>query len=373
MPYATPMRTRAGAPITLDSGDYPACQAIGLKTIDYVGFPARQAVAKSVGRRLGIGLAHAVKGTGRGPFESGMVRVHATGRVSVCTGALAMGQGLKTALAQIAADTLGVPFDRVDVTAGDTSRIFLGLGGYASRQTVTAGSSILLAARTVRAKALEVASSKLEVSVDDLVINDGRVHVDGVPGMGIELGDIAATLRGLPGYDFPNNVTPGLSAEENYRIDLLAYANAFHVCEVEADVRTGAVKILRYIAVHDSGRLVNPAMAAGQFVGGVAHGIGNALFERMIHDAQGQPLTTTLADYMIPTATDLPEIELHIRETPSPNNPLGAKGAGEAGVIPVAAAIASAVEHALAEFGVQVRSVPISPIDLLAQIPMGAA
>jgi carbon-monoxide dehydrogenase large subunit len=280
---------------------------------------------------------------------------------------------LKTALAQIAADTLGVPLDRVDVTAGDTARIFLGLGGYASRQTVTAGSSILLAARSVRAKAIEVASAKLEVAASDLVITDGRIHVDGVPGMGMELGQVAATLRGLPGYDFPDKVTPGLSAEENFRVDLLAYANAFHVCEVEVDIQTGAVKILRYVAVHDSGRLVNPAMAAGQFIGGVVHGIGNALFERMIHDDLGQPLTTTLADYMIPTSTDMPEIELHILETPSPNNPLGVKGAGESGVIPVAAAIASAVEHALAEFGVQVRSVPISPVDLLAQIPLDAA
>jgi carbon-monoxide dehydrogenase large subunit len=373
MPYATPMRTRAGSPIVLDSGDYPACQEIGLTAIDYAGFPNRQAEARRAGRHIGIGLAHAVKGTGRGPFESGLVRVHPTGRVSVCTGALAMGQGLKTALAQIAADTLGVRIDQVDVTCGDTARVFLGLGGYASRQTVTAGSSVLLAAQAVRKKALAVASERLEVAPSDLTITAGRIHVLGVPGMGVEIGEVAATLRGLPGYQFPNGVTPGLTAEENFRVDLLAYANAFHACEVEVDIATGATRILRYVAVHDSGRLVNPAMAAGQFIGGVVHGIGNALFERMIHDEQGQPLTTTLADYTIPTATELPTIELHVMQTPSPNNPIGVKGAGEAGVIPVPAAIAAAVEHALAEYGVRIMSVPISPVDILAQIPASAA
>jgi carbon-monoxide dehydrogenase large subunit len=189
----------------------------------------------------------------------------------------------------------------------------------------------------------------------------------------MELGEAAGLLRGLPGYNFPGAATPGLSAEENVRIDLLAYANAFHACEVEVDPETGLVRILRYVAIHDSGRLVNPAMAAGQFIGGIAHGIGNALYERMVNDAQGQPLATTFADYAIPGARDVPAIELHVIETPSPKNPLGVKGAGESGVIPVAAAIASAVEHALQDYQVQVRSVPIRPEALLAQIAAAAA
>jgi carbon-monoxide dehydrogenase large subunit len=365
MPYATPMRTRGGTPITLDSGDYPRCQAIGLAAIDYAGFPARQAAARQAGRHIGLGIAHAVKGTGRGPFESGLVRVNPSGRVTVATGALAMGQGLKTALAQIAADTLGVAIDQVDVIAGDTAHAVLGLGGYASRQMVTAGSSVLLAAQIVRAKALAVAGERLEVSAGDLTISDGRIHVDGVDGLGMGLGEVAAVLRGLPGYDFPAAVTPGLGAEENVRIDLLAFANAFHAVEVEVDPETGAVRILRYVAVHDSGRLVNPVMAAGQFIGGIAHGIGNALHERMVHDGQGQPLAGSFMDYAVPVATDIPPIELHMIETPSPNNPLGMKGAGEAGVIPVAAAIASAVEHALAEYGVRIGSVPIRREELV--------
>ncbi len=368
MPYETPMRTRAGSRITLDSGDYPRCQAIGLAAIDYDGFEQRQAAARQAGRHIGIGIAHAVKGTGRGPFESGLVRVNASGRVTIATGALAMGQGLKTAMAQIAAGTLGVPMERVDVITGDTAHAILGLGGYASRQTITAGSSILLAAQNVRAKALAVVGERLEVSPDDLTITNGRVHVDGVVGMGMELGEVAAILRGLPGYDFPATATPGLNAEENVRIDKLAYANAFHAVEVEVDPETGLVQILRYVAVHDSGRLVNPTMAAGQFIGGIVHGIGNALHEHMVHDNQGQPQSSTFMDYAVPRAADISNIELHVIETPSPNNPLGMKGAGEAGVIPVAAAIASAVEHALAPFGVRVQSVPIRPEDLVAQV-----
>ncbi len=372
MPYQTPMRTRAGAPITLDSGDYPRCQAIGLDAIDYAGFAARQTAARAAGRHIGIGLAHAVKGTGRGPFESGLVRVNPSGRVTIATGALAMGQGLKTALAQIAADTLGVSLDRVDVIAGDTAHAVLGLGGYASRQTVTAGSSIRLAAQIVRAKALAVVGERLEVATQDLTITDGRVHVDGVTEMGMPLGEVAGILRGLPGYGFPTSASPGLGAEENMRLDDLAFANAFHAAEVEVDTETGRVRLLRYVAVHDSGRLINATMAAGQFIGGIVHGIGNALHERMVHDDQGQPLSTTFMDYGMPRADDVCDIALHVIETPSPTNPLGMKGAGEAGVIPVAAAIASAVEHALAPFGVRVAAVPIRAEDLVAMIRTGA-
>ena len=372
MPYETPMRTRAGSPITLDSGDYPRCQAIGLAEIDYDGFAQRQAAARDEGRYIGIGIAHAVKGTGRGPFESGLVRVNPNGRVTIATGALAMGQGLKTALAQIAASTLGVSIDKVDVITGDTAHAILGLGGYASRQTVTAGSSVQLAAQNVRAKALAVVGERLEVATSDLTITDGRVHIDGIAGMGMELGEIAAILRGIPGYSFPGAASPGLGAEENVRIDDLAFANAFHAVEVEVDPQTGLVRILRYVAVQDSGVLINPTMAAGQFIGGIVHGIGNALHERMVHDAQGQPLSSTFMDYAIPRAADIANIELHVVETPSPNNPLGVKGAGESGLIPVAAAIASAVEHALAPFSVRIHAVPIHSEDLVTQVQAAA-
>ncbi len=369
MPYATPMKTRAGAAIVYDSGDYPACQAKGLAAIDYARFETRRAAARAQGRRLGIGIAHAVKGTGRGPFESGLVRVMPNGRVSIYTGALAMGQGLKTALAQICADTLDVDPAAVDVVTGDTGFVSMGFGGFASRQTVTAGSSVLLATREVRAKAIKAAAGMLEAAEADIVITDGYAHVAGVPKeSGVSLGKIAKALRGLPGYAFPAGLSAGLESEAHFRVDPLAFANAFHACEVEVDVETGAVAVLRYVVVNDSGKLINPPIVEGQIQGGVAHGIGNALYERMRYDDQGQPVSATLADYLLPTATEVPDIEILMHESPSPHNPLGIKGVGEVGIIPVTAAIASAVEDALCEFGARIDAIPIEPASILAMI-----
>lgn len=365
MPYATPMRTRAGAPIVYDSGDYPASHAAALEAADLPGFRRRQAQALTQGRHLGIGFAHAVKGTGRGPFESGTVRVGVDGRVAVHTGALAMGQGLATALAQICADALGVQVDHIDVTCGDTQFVSLGLGGFASRQTVTAGSSVHLAAVSVREKALAVASPLLGAPAGELDLVDGEVVVRGDPARRMALKDIAMRLRGLPGYAFPEDVEPGLEATFHFRVDQLAFCNAFHVCEAEVDVETGRVSLLRYIALQDSGVLVNPMMVEGQIHGSVAHGIGNALFEEMRYDAAGIPLTTDLSDYPMPTANEVPPIEVILRETPSPLNPLGVKGAGEGSVIPVAAAVASAIDDALRSFGVRITQVPLSPMHLL--------
>jgi carbon-monoxide dehydrogenase large subunit len=368
MPYHTPMRTRAGGPVIYDSGDYPACQAKGLAAIAYDNFPARQRAARADGRYIGLGMAHGIKGTGRGPFESGVVRVAPTGRVSVYTGALAMGQGLKTALAQVCADNLGVRLEHVDVVCGDTAHVSMGHGGYASRQMITAGSSVQAAARAVRNKAVQFAARLLEVAESDLVVEDGHVHVNGVPGHGIGLDQIARALRGLPGYAFPPNVEAGLEATSNYRIDALAYANAFHACEVEVDIETGGARILRYVAVQDSGRLINPLIAVGQVLGGIAHGIGNSLLEHMRFDSAGQPMTMTLADYLLPSTTDVPKIEVLLHETPSPFNPLGIKGVGEGGVIPAAAALISAIEDALSPFGVRLLEAPVAPARLCALI-----
>ncbi len=365
MPYATPMRTRAGAPIVYDSGDYPASHSAALEAADLPAFRVRQAQARAQGRHLGIGFAHAVKGTGRGPFESGTVRVGVDGRVAVHTGALAMGQGLATALAQICADALGVRVGQIDVTCGDTQFASLGLGGFASRQTVTAGSSVHLAAGSVREKALAVAAQLLMAPAQELDLQDGEIFVRADPARRLPLQDIAMRLRGLPGYAFPDGVEPGLEATFNFRVDQLAFCNAFHVCEVEVDAETGRVSVLRYLALQDSGVLVNPMMVEGQIHGSVAHGIGNALFEEMRYDAAGVPLTTDLSDYPMPTANEVPPIEVILRQTPSPLNPLGVKGAGEGSIVPVAPAIAAAIEDALQPFGVRVRQVPLSPMELL--------
>jgi aerobic carbon-monoxide dehydrogenase large subunit len=367
-PYEMGMRNRAGGPVIYDSGDYHTCQRIALEHAGYSGFAARQRDARAAGRYLGIGIAHGVKGTGRGPFESGSVRITPAGKVCVSTGALAMGQGICTGLAQICAEALGLRPDQVEVIAGDTAAVPLGLGGYASRQLITAGSSVHLAAQAVRDKALKVAAHAMEAAEGDLELKEGRVQLAGVPDHSIGLGQIAGMLRGLPGYAFPEGVEPGLEATFNFRIDALAYANAVHVCEVEVDIGTGRVQILRYVALQDAGRLVNPLIVEGQIQGGIVHGIGNALFEHMAYDQAAQPLSTTFADYLLPGAVEMPNIEILFHETLSPINPLGVKGVGEGGTIPAAAAVASAVENALEPFGIRITEVPIQPAALARRI-----
>ncbi len=371
MPYESPLKARSGAPILYDSGDYPATQAEMLAHADWDDFPRRQTEARRAKRYLGIGLAHGLKGTGRGPFEMALVRVSGTGRVSVLTGASAMGQGLCTALAQICAQELGLRPDDVTVVAGDSSVVPVGLGGFASRQTVTAGNSVLLAARAVGNKAKALAGMLMQHSADDLELAHGVVRLKTSPERAMSLGELARALRGGPGYAFPPGFDPGLEASAAFRIDQLAYANACHVAEVEVDVETGGVRILTYRALHDHGVQVNPMIVDGQTRGGIAHGIGNALYEFMGYDEAGQPTTTSFADYLMPTAMEVPGIESFYRSSPSPLNPLGVKGAGEAGVIPCAAAVISAVENALEPFGVRIAQQPLSPHRLLQLIEAG--
>jgi carbon-monoxide dehydrogenase large subunit len=366
MPYVSPLKTRAGSPIALDSGDYPACQHMALEAIDYAGFAERQRRARTQGRHLGLGIGNGVKGTGRGPFESGTVRIGRSGRISVYTGAMPMGQGIKTALAQICAEQFGVAPDEVTVAAGDTAVIPYGQGGFASRQTVTAGSAVHLAAVAVREKALKVAAHLLEVAVSDLELRDGRVEIAGAPGSGLTLRELAEAVSGVPGYAMPGRFEPGLESMQSFLPSALTYGGGCHAVEVEVDIETGGVRILRYVVVNDCGRIVNPMIVAGQLTGGVAHGIGNALFEWMGYDEAAQPVTTTFADYLLPSATEVPMIELTSAEFPSPLNPLGVKGVGESGCVPAAAAIVSAIENALAPFGVHISEYPVTPARLFA-------
>jgi aerobic carbon-monoxide dehydrogenase large subunit len=371
MPYRKPLKARSGATIEYDSGDYPACQAEALAAAGWSAFPQRQAEARQLGRYIGLGLSHGVKGCGRGPFESGLVRISRTGRVTVFTGASAMGQGLGTALAQVAASELGIDAGKIAVVAGDTAGVSLGLGGFASRQTVTAGSSVMLAAKAVAEKAKKVASHVLEADENDLELKDGEVRVAGVPEMKVTLAEIARILQGAPGYGFPPGVDPGLEALINHRIDALAYANGCHVAEVEVDIETGGVSIVNYVALQDSGILINPMMVDGQIHGGIAHAIGNTFYEWMGYDDGAQPVTTTFADYLLPAATEIPKLTTLYKKTPSPLNPLGVKGVGEAGTIPGAAALISAVEDALSPFNVRIAQYPLSPMTLLELIRAG--
>ena len=372
MPYLKPLKTRAGEQVRYDSGDYPGCQAQILSAMAWTDFPQRQARARAQGRYVGIGIAHGVKGTGRGPFEFGGVRVSPSGRITVSTGAAAMGQGLATALAQICAEAFGVRAQDVTVIAGDTAAAPLGLGGFASRQTVTAGSSVRVAADAVAAKARKLASHVLEAAEEDLEIVGGEVRVVGAPQLAVKLGELSRILKGAPGYGFPPGLDPGLEASATFRVDQLAYANACHVVEAEVDIETGGVTILRYAAIQDLGRRVNPMIVEGQVHGGIAHGIGNAVFEWMGYDAAAQPVTTTYADYLLPTATEVPRFETLYKESPSPHNPLGVKGIGELGVIPAAAAVISAIEDALSPFKVHIAQMPIMPHELVEMIGKGA-
>jgi carbon-monoxide dehydrogenase large subunit len=365
LPYVKPLKQRSGKPITLDTGDYLRSQETALQAIDYAGFAARKAQARAQGRYIGIGLANAVKGTGRGPFESASVRISATGHISAATGAMAMGQGMRTAMAQIVADVLGVPVQDVQVITGDTSAISMGIGGFASRQTVTGGSSMLLAARQVEAKARKVAAFVLKVDEQALEVADGKVWVRAEPEKSITLAQIARTLRGIPGYDLPPDTGAGLEATVCWEPEAMTYANASHACEVEVDPATGNVAILRYIAMQDCGRLINPLIVEGQIHGGIVHGIGNALFEYMRYDDNAQPLSTTYADYLLPTSTEIPHLELIFSESPTDTNPLGVKGVGEVGTIPVTSAIASAIDDALSDFNIHVSAIPVDPVRLV--------
>ena len=368
MPYVTPVKTRDGLPMTYDSGDYVECQRRALAAAGWTDFPARREAARREGRHIGIGLANYVEGTGRGPFESAIIRVGPSGKIFVATGAAAQGQGTQTMLAQLAAEALGVRPDAIQVMAGDTGATPLGHGAYASRQAVTAGNAVHLAARMVAEKARQAASSMLEVGPDDLELVDGAVRVKGVPDLQRSLGDIAQALSGVAGFSLPANVTPGLAAACDYQPPAITYTNGAHVAEVEVDAETGHVRLTRYIVVHDCGRMINPMMVEGQVHGAVVHGIGMTLYEWMRYDEAGQPQTVTFADYLLPTSDVVPPIEIHHMESPTPLNPLGVKGAAESGTIGAPPAIVSAIEDALRPLKVRITDLPVTPDRLLALI-----
>jgi carbon-monoxide dehydrogenase large subunit len=361
MPYATPLKTRGGMQVVLDSGDYPKCQAEALARAGWESFRARQEAARAEGRYLGIGLANYVEGTGRGPYEQVTVRIEPSGRVHVYSGATAMGQSTKTMLAQIAAEQLGGDMENIAVTAGDTAAVPLGFGGFNSRQAAIAGPSAHAAALLVRKKVLAVASHLMEAGEQDLEIEGREVRVKGVPGLKLGLHEIARAAAGIPGYKLPGGLPPGLEATEQVVIDDMTYANGSAVAEVEVDIETGQVTVRDIVFVHDCGHVIHPKIVDGQVTGGIAHGIGNALFEWMGYDDNAQPVTTTLAEYLLVTSTEMPKVQLLHEHSPSPLNVLGVKGVGESGVLPTAAAIVSAVEDALSPFNIRIARVPVSP------------
>ena len=380
MPYTTGLKGRDGkTPLIYDSGDYRACLDLAAGKIE--GFRERQAAARAQGRYLGLGLAAYVEDTGVGPYEGATVRVDVAGKVIVTSGAAAQGQGTRTVMAQIAADALGVDIANVTVELADTDKFPMGMGTVGSRIAVMGGAAVHNASELVRDKVLASAAAMLEVDPGNLgnsslELGDGAVHVTGDPSKTVTLAAIAQRHAGVFGSPMPAGVTPDLSATAYSEFKGLAYANGTNVAEVEVDIETGAVHVQRYVVAHDCGRLINPKLVDGQIRGGVVHGIGNALFERMIADDSGTPLSVNYGEYLLPAAFEMPRIEIHHVESPSPGNPIGVKGAGEGGTIPAAACIISAIEDALGPFGVTINEHPVSPqrvVQLIAEARANAS
>jgi aerobic carbon-monoxide dehydrogenase large subunit len=372
MPYPTPVVQRDGTTMVYDSGDYPECQRRALAAAGWADFPRRRDAARREGRLIGIGLSNYVEATGRGPFESAGIRIGPSGAIVVTTGATAQGQGVKTMLAQIVADVLHVAPASIHVIDGDTAASPLGLGAFASRQAVTAGNAVHRAALIVADKIRQAGASLMEASPDDLELVDGAVGVKGVPGMQRSLSQVAKALAGVPGFALPGGLPPGLAAAVDFEPPALTYTNGCHVVEAEVDPETGLVRLLRYIVVHDCGRVINPMMLDGQVLGGVVNGIGATLYEWMRYADDGQPLTVNYADYILPSIDTVPPIEIHHMESPTPLNPLGVKGAAESGTIGAPAAIVSAIEDALGPIGVVIRDLPVTPARLRALIAAAA-
>ena len=351
------------APLQYDSGNYEPVLDKALAAIGYEKFVHQeQPKLRAEGRCVGIAVACYVEGTGVGPYEGAKVQVQSNGRVSLVTGIGTQGQGHFTSFAQIVADQLGVDVTEVDVVTGDTDQFYWGAGTFASRGAVVAGNAISAASQVVRKKALKLASEVFECSEDDLVIADGKVSIAGIPGKFVSLSELAQRANPMRGAVKPGT-EPGLESTQYFGPPSGTTANGVHAMVVEVDPETFDLQILRYVVVHDCGTVINPMILAGQIHGGVAQGIGNAFYEKLAFDEQGQLLNASLADYLLPTALEIPRMELGHTATASPLNPLGIKGAGEAGAIPVGALFAQGIENALelARKGIELLEIPLSP------------
>jgi carbon-monoxide dehydrogenase large subunit len=364
MPYRPGLTYKDGVPVAYDPADFVAGFERLLDLFGYADWRKRQQGTAGSARPIGVGLACYAQGTGLGPFEGATVRVDPGGKVYVLVGVAAQGQGHSTTLAQIAAGTLGADLDDVTVLAGDTTLMPYGMGTGGSRVIVNTGPAVARAAAEVRERAALVAAELFECAPQDVRIEHGRAFVAGVPDRTVPLGRLAqAAVRSRT---LTPKGEPGLNACTWFYPDTVTWAFGGQACAVEVDVETCHVRLLRHVVLHDPGRAINPAIVEGQLQGGAAQAIGTALAEEVVYDSAGQLLTGSLMDYAIPKAADLPWIDVALDEHPSVVNPLGAKGVGESGCIAGASAVANAVEDALADRGVVVREMPITPARLFA-------
>ena len=360
-PYANEIIFQDFTQLVYDSGNYEPALDRALELIGYQEFiREEQPRREAAGERVGIAVVCYIEGTGIGPYEGARVTVEASGQVSVATGVGTQGQGHHTSFAQVVADQIGVAVSDVHLVTGDTDLFYWGAGTFASRGAVVAGNAMHAAAAKVRAKILKLAGEKLEAAEEDLELIDGRVRVKGVPQTSISLGQLAADANPMRGGVKPGT-EPGLEATEYFGPERGATASGVHAMIVKVDPETFLVEIERYAVVHDCGKVINPLIVDGQIQGGVAQGIGNSFYEQLHFDENGALLNASLMDYLLPTASDVPNIVSDHIETPSPLNPLGVKGAGEAGAIPVGALFAQAMDNAFRDIELEVREIPLSP------------
>lgn len=383
-PYQRPGLIFAdGLPVTYDSGDYHGALALIERELDVDGFEAEQRRAREEGRYLGLGLSFYVEGTGLGPYEGARVRIHPiTGKVYVNTGLTTQGQSHATTFAQIVADELGVAVGDVIVVEGDTGVFDWGVATFASRAGVVSGSAIQRAASSAATMVRELAANMLEASPDDIELRDGAARVVGSPDSAVPLAAVATASNPLryafneaakaatqfapatrgDGPPLAEGKRPGIETEEYYSPPHATWAYGVHGAIVEVDPVTCNVEVKRYVVVHDCGNMINPMVVEGQIAGGVAQGVGGAFYEHLDYDELGNLRNASFMDFLMPYATEVPHLEMHHIETPSPLNPIGAKGVGEAGTIPVGAVFASAVQDALVPLDIApLHRVPMSP------------
>jgi carbon-monoxide dehydrogenase large subunit len=361
MPYQAGILYRDGEPICYDSGNFPETLRRALDTAGYEELRNQQKDFRESGRFVGVGIGCYVEGTGVGSFEGAKVRIDASGQLIIATGATGHGQSHETVYAQIAADLWGLSLDRISIIEGDTAAIPFGCGTFGSRSTVNVGSAIHGASVRLKEKVLRLAAHILEANPDDLELGGGKIFIRGMPDRSISLGELARAS--VPGWasKLPGELEPGLEATFYFVPPTVTWANAAHVAIVEVDNQTGAIKLLDYIVAHDAGKLINPLLVEGQIHGGVAQGIGAALYEEIAYDPNGQILSGSFVNYLLPGCMEVPPIRTVHLDSPSPLNPLGVKGLGEGGAIAPPAAIANALADALRPFATQVNEIPLTP------------
>ena len=353
--------------VAYDSGNYQMSFNKALDAVDYASLRTRQAELRGQGRYMGIGIATYAEICGMGPsvgvagggWESGTVRIERTGKVTVLTGVSPHGQGQETSFAQIVADEYGISIDDIVVIHGDTGRQPQGIGTFGSRATAVGGAALIIATKQVKEKMAQIAAHMLEANADDLVFEDGNIFVQGSPGSAVTFADVASTAH--VAVNLPPDVEPGLEATHFFEPSNFTYPFGAHISIVEVDPETGEIDLQRYVAVDDCGNIINPMLVDGQVHGGIAQGLGQAMYEGAVYDENGQLLTGSFMDYAIPKATQVPRFETEHTTTPSPVNPLGVKGVGEAGTIASSPCLVNAVVDALSPFGITDIDMPMTP------------